>query len=241
MSSNDNRFEDNQFYDSVAGAAIMYSRNIEFRRNVFRHNRGFSSFGILFQDSENCTAEDNAFVDNAVGIFMEALHGSTFRHNLIAANDTAIQTFSSATGNVFIENNFIQNLSPISVVGRASGSRWSDSARGNYWSDYTGYDLDENGVGDVPYKIQNVFERMEGDYPRLRLYLFSPASQALAFSEKIVPLIRGAEEYDRFPLMRPAELHKAETARPAWQAIAVWPPLIMMGTSLLVIAWGRLR
>jgi nitrous oxidase accessory protein len=241
MSSNDNRFEDNQFYDSVAGAAIMYSRNIKFRRNVFRHNRGFSSFGILFQDSENCTAEDNAFVDNAVGIFMEALHTSTFRHNLIAANDTAIQTFSSATGNVFVENNFIQNLSPISVVGRASGSQWSDSARGNYWSDYAGYDLDENGVGDVPYKIQNVFERMEGDYPRLRLYLFSPASQALAFSEKIVPLIRGAEEYDRFPLMKPAELRVAETPGPAWQAIAVWPPLMMMGTSLLVLAWGRLR
>lgn len=172
---------------------------------------------------------------------METLHASTFRRNLIAANDTAIQTFSSATGNVFVENNFIQNLSPISVVGRASGSLWSDSARGNYWSDYTGYDLDENGVGDVPFKIQNVFERMEGDYPRLRLYLFSPASQALAFSEKIVPLIRGAEEYDRFPLMRPSELRIAETARPAWQAIAVWPPLMMMGTSLLVIAWGRLR
>jgi nitrous oxidase accessory protein len=241
MSSNDNRFEDNQFYDSVAGAAIMYSRNIEFRRNVFRHNRGFSSFGILFQDSENCTAEQNAFVDNAVGIFMEALHASTFRRNLIAANDTAIQAFSSASGNTFVENNFIQNLSPISLVGRTSASQWSETGKGNYWSDYTGYDLDENGIGDVPFKIQNVFERMEGDYPRLRLYLFSPASQALAFSEKIVPLIRGSDEYDRFPLTRPVKLQFGESSRPEWQANAVWPPLMMMGASLLVMAWGRFR
>ena len=49
----------------------MYSRRIEFRRNAFLHNRGFSSFGILFQDCENCIAEDNLIIDNATGIFME--------------------------------------------------------------------------------------------------------------------------------------------------------------------------
>ena len=241
MSSDDNRFEDNQFYDSVAGAAIMYSRRIEFRRNVFRHNRGFSSFGILFQDSEGCTAEENAFVDNAVGIFMEALRASAFRHNLIAANDTAIQAFSSASGNTFSGNNFIANLSPIEVVGRTTETRWSEAGRGNYWSDYQGYDLDENGVGDVPFKIQNVFERMEGDYPRLRLYLFSPASQALAVSEKVVPLIRGSEEYDRFPLMKPVEMRVEGGSAASQEPDSIWPPLAMLAASLLVMAWGKLR
>ncbi|HUJ22764.1 MAG TPA: nitrous oxide reductase family maturation protein NosD [Bryobacteraceae bacterium] len=241
MSSDDNRFEDNQFYDSVAGAAIMYSRRIEFRRNVFRHNRGFSSFGILFQDSEGCTAEENAFVDNAVGIFMEALRASAFRRNLIAANDTAIQAFSSASGNTFSGNNFIANLSPIEVVGRTTETRWSEAGRGNYWSDYQGYDLDENGVGDVPFKIQNVFERMEGDYPRLRLYLFSPASQALAVSEKVVPLIRGSEEYDRFPLMKPVEMRVEGGSAASQEPDSIWPPLAMLAASLLVMAWGKLR
>jgi len=241
MSSNDNRFEDNQFYDSVAGAAIMYSRRIEFRHNIFRHNRGFSSFGILFQDSESCTAEENAFVDNAVGIFMEALRASTFRHNLIAANDTAIQAFSSVSGNTFTENNFISNLSPIEVVGRTTETRWSEAGRGNYWSDYQGYDLDENGVGDVPFKIQNVFERMEGNYPRLRIYLFSPASQALALSEKIVPLIHGSEEYDHFPLMKPVEMRVEGGSAALQPADGIWPPLVMLGASLLVMVWGKLR
>lgn len=241
MSSDDNRFEDNQFYDSVAGAAIMYSRHIEFRRNVFRHNRGFSSFGILFQDSDDCTAEENAFVDNAVGIFMEALRASRFRHNLIAANDTAIQAFSSGSGNTFSGNNFIANLSPIEVIGRTTGSRWSDAGGGNYWSDYQGYDLDENGVGDVPFKIQNVFERMEGDYPRLRLYLFSPASQALALSERIVPLVRGSEEYDPFPLMKPVAMPVETRPAAQQQPGGIWPPLAMLGASMVVLAWGKFR
>jgi len=241
MSSNDNRFEDNQFYDSVAGAAIMYSQRIEFRRNVFRHNRGFSSFGILFQDSERCTAEENSIVDNATGVFMEALRASTFRRNLIAANDTAIQAFSSASGNTFSENNFIANLSPIEVVGRSTETRWSEAGRGNYWSDYQGYDLNEDGVGDVPFKIQNVFERMEGNYPRLRLYLFSPASQALALSEKIAPLIRGSEERDRFPLMKAVETSPASGPAAVRESGGVGPSLAMLGVAVLILGWGRLR
>src|SRR5262249_39203583 len=59
MFSDSNTFEDNLFSENVAGAAIMYSRHITFRRNAFIHNRGFSSFGILFQDCEKCLAEDN--------------------------------------------------------------------------------------------------------------------------------------------------------------------------------------
>jgi len=87
MTSDDNTFEDNTFARNVAGAAIMYSRRIQFRRNAFIHNRGFSSFGILFQDCDDCLAEGNFIIDNTTGIFMEALRKSTFRNNVIAEND----------------------------------------------------------------------------------------------------------------------------------------------------------
>ena len=78
MFSDRNVFEDNFFSDNVAGAAIMYSNHIEFRRNAFVHNRGFSSFGILFQECKELVAEENFIVDNATGIFMEALRKTTF-------------------------------------------------------------------------------------------------------------------------------------------------------------------
>lgn len=206
MYSNDNVFEDNSFSHNVAGAAIMYSHRISFRRNRFVQNRGVSSFGILFQDAEQCAAEDNVIVGNGTGIFMEALRNSTFRRNLIAANDTAIQVFSSATGNIFEANNFIDNLSPMQVVGRKTDTNWSGAQQGNYWSEYEGYDLNEDGAGDVPFKIQNVFQYLEGEYPRIRIYLFSPASQALAAAEKAFPVFEGSREFDSQPMMRPADL-----------------------------------
>lgn len=206
MFSDANQFEDNLFSHNVAGAAIMYSKRIEFRRNAFIHNRGFSSFGILFQDCEECRAEENVIVDNAVGIFLEALRRSTFCRNLIAENDVAMQMFSSADENVFSDNNFIENLSPLHLIGKRTTTRWEQNGRGNFWSDYEGYDLDGDGIGDVPHKIQNVFEYLEGNYPRLRLYLNSPAAQALAVAEKTFPVIQGSPEVDRAPLMKAVEL-----------------------------------
>ncbi len=243
MWSDDNHFEDNLSYDNVSGAAIMYSRRITFHRNVFVHNRGFSSFGILFQDSVDCLAEENVIADNGVGIFMESLRSSLLRHNLVALNDVAIQAFSSASGNLFQRNNFVENLSPIRIIGRKTGTRWSDQGIGNYWSNYDGYDLDGNGVGDVPFKIQNVFEHLEGNHPRLRLYLFSPASQALAFAEETFPVIEGSQEFDFSPLMKPVPLsvrlpeEEKRRSSPLWLSV----PVAMLASSIALMAKGRRR
>ena len=242
MYSDDNLFEDNSFSRNVAGAAIMYSRRITFRHNVFAHNRGVSSFGILFQEAEDCTAEDNALVDDAVGIFMEALRRTTFRRNLIAANDTALEMFSSATGNTFEANNFIDNLSPVEVIGKSTDTQWSGARRGNYWSEYDGYDLDADGIGDVPFKIQNIFQHLEGEYPRIRVYLYSPASQALGAAEKAFPVFEGSREFDRRPLMKPVGLR---VPAPEQRPRVTWWPLFVTLVLLLVpgIAYrkGKLR
>jgi len=203
MNSDDNIFEDNAFDNNVAGAAIMYSNRIQLRRNRFAHNRGFSSFGILFQDSGNLIAEHNIVSDNAVGLFLEAVRTSVFRGNLIANNDTAIEIFTNSDQNEFTQNNFAANLTPIRVIGRSTTTRWSSGGQGNYWSDYEGYDLDGDGVGDVPYHIRNLYERMESDYPRLRLYFDSPAARALVAAERAFPIMRTSIERDEYPLMKP--------------------------------------
>ena len=207
MNSDDNRFEDNVFFDNIAGAAIMYSQGIELRRNAFVHNRGFSSFGILFQDCRQCVAEENLILNNATGVFLEGLKNSVFRRNTIAENDLAIQIFGSSQQNVFEQNNFIDNLSPLQLVGGKSATRWqAENGSGNYWSDYDGYDLDGDGLGDVPHRIQNIFEHLEGNFPRLRVYLNSPAAQSVVAAEKSFPILKGSNEFDQKPLMRPVEI-----------------------------------
>lgn len=241
MFSDSNTFEDNLFEDNVAGAAIMYSRNICFRRNAFLHNRGFSSFGILFQACVDCSAEENYIVDNATGIFMESLANSVIRKNVIAENDVALQIFSSSDNNLFVDNNFVQNISPLQLIGKRTTTQWNHNGRGNYWSDYDGYDLDADGVGDVPHKVQNVFEYMEGNFPRLRIYLYSPAAQALAAAEKTFPIIESSQERDSFPLIRPVSLGNEPAIQThrgrSWNLAAV--SLLLFGSALLALWKGQ--
>ena len=59
MYSDSNSFEDNLFDHNVAGAALMFSKEISFKRNIFAHCRGFRAYGILLQSVEYCTAESN--------------------------------------------------------------------------------------------------------------------------------------------------------------------------------------
>lgn len=206
MYADSNVFLHNTFYDNVAGAAVMYSRGIKIRHNAFVRNRGFASFGILFQDCHGMVVDSNVVADNVVGMFFEATTGNLFRHNVIAQNDAALQMFQNSVRNTFTENNFIDNLTPLLLVGKRTEAVWSHDGRGNYWSSYDGYDLDGDGVGDIPMKVQNVFQFLEGQYPNVRLYLYSPASQALAVAAQAFPIIAINTEQDDFPLMQPVRL-----------------------------------
>jgi nitrous oxidase accessory protein len=206
MYADSNTFLHNRFFDNVAGAAIMYSRGIVMRKNSFIHNRGFASYGILFQDCHGMIADSNIVADNVVGMFFEASTNNRFRHNVIARNDVALNMFANSMENVFTENNFIDNLSPLTIVGKGTGSHWNENGRGNFWSSYDGYDLDQDGIGDVPMKIQNAFNYLEGHQPNLRLYLYSPASQALAAATNAFPILDINREADSHPLMKPVDL-----------------------------------
>lgn len=244
MNSDDNLFEENVFYDNIAGAAIMYSKNIVLKRNTFVHNRGFSSFGLLFQDCRECTIEENLVLDNAVGLFLEASLNSVFRRNTVAENDVAMEIFASSENNTFEQNNFINNMSPLTLIGKTSSTKWASDSGGNYWDDYDGYDLDTDGIGDVAHPIHNIFEYLEGNFPRMRIYLNSPAAQSLVAAEKAFPILKGSNEFDERPLMQPVKIDTIFPPRES-SGHARWILLgfssVILGLSLAAFKRGSAR
>ncbi|HQZ83991.1 MAG TPA: hypothetical protein PLR83_12285, partial [Pyrinomonadaceae bacterium] len=54
--------------------------------------------------------------------------------------------------------------------------------------------------------IHNIFEYLEGNFPRMRIYLNSPAAQSLVAAEKAFPILKGSNEFDERPLMRPVKI-----------------------------------
>jgi nitrous oxidase accessory protein len=205
MYSNNNSFYDNLFEKNVAGAALMYSEDIIFARNTFARCRGFRAYGILFQSMSRVGATSNLIIDNSRGIFMNNADSNTFENNDVVDNDLAVQLNGGCDNNLFARNNFINNLSELLLDVSDAETRWADGVGGNHWSGYRGYDLDGNGVGDLPFPIQNVFQIMETKVPEVRFYLLSPAANVLKAAEHALPILNLGDAEDPRPMMLPVE------------------------------------
>jgi len=212
MYSNNNSFTHNSFESNVAGAALMYSEDIVFESNVFARCRGFRAYGILLQSMSRVEARSNLVLDNSRGIFMNNVDSSQFENNDVVDNDLGIQLNGGCEDNLFAHNNFINNLSELLLDVSDRETKWADDAGGNHWSDYQGYDLDRDGIGDVPFDIQNVFQVMESNVPEVRFYLLSPAAEVLQAAERALPILNLGDARDPKPLMQAV----ANTAVP-WQ------------------------
>lgn len=209
MFSNDNVFEDNVFENGAAGTALMYSKRIAFRRNQFLHNRGFASVGLLLKACDDVVAEDNLIADNARGIFIEGSYRNTFRRNIVAESDIAMVVYDSSHENRFEGNSFVGNLSPLQLVGRRTDTVFE----GNYWSDARARDLDGDGIGDVPYRLSNVFDHLRGNLVAADLFAQGLGALTLAAAEEAFPVLEPIPVVDAHPQVRPPSL--AQVPRPA--------------------------
>lgn len=203
-------FERNQ-----AGCAIMFSNHMEVRDNAFRHNRGPRTYGLLLRDCSDGAFADNQVVDNTIGLFLDDSNRNAWSGNLVADNGWGVLLFSSCAGNVFAGNAFVNNDYPVALDMRYSDNRFDDGKRGNYWSEGAAYDLDGDGLGDVPYSPVSTFAFLSKQYPDLTVLAKSPAVAALDVAERVFPALRPSEIVDHHPLLAPPRLARPRGGAPA--------------------------
>ena len=211
MFCDDDLFEDNVFEDNQVGAAVMYSRRLTLRRNHFVRSRGPSAYGLLIKVGDDVLVENNWFVDNTRGVFLDDTPSSfyskcVFRRNLVAGNDAGVSLSPSVSRVAFTENAFIANRVEVEVLGSVPADRnvWSVDGRGNYWSDYVGFDADGDGIGDTPYRVEHFIEHLGERWPAVGLLRFGPAAEALEMAARAFPVVKPATVVtDPHPLVRP--------------------------------------
>jgi nitrous oxidase accessory protein len=114
------------------------------------------------------------------------------------------------------------------------GITWVENDSGNYWSDYVGYDADGDGIGDMPYRAEKLFESLQDAYPALRLFVYSPASQALDFAAAAFPSLRPEPKViDAAPIMQYA-IPAGATSAP--QGVSM--PFLAASLVLLMLGGG---
>ncbi len=243
--------EGNTFRDNSVGAYLMYSDGLVLRHNVIAYNRGPSGHGVALKDMDDVTATDNLFVGNRTGLFLDNSPFSVeqfnrFEGNVLAYNDVGVVGLPAVSRNVFRGNSFLDNLQQTGTHGRGTlqGNIWTEEGQGNYWSDYVGYDADADGIGDLPYRAEELFESLADAYPVLRLFTFSPAAQAIDFAAAAFPALRPEPRLvDTAPLTvyaLPAQLAPAGRAVDG-AFLLTSAALIGAGVGIPLVAVGRPR
>ena len=101
--------------------------------------------------------------------------------------------------NTVTENNFIYNSFDLAY----SGGLNDNTFNGNYWSDYTGYDLDKDGIGDVPFRPVKLFTYVVNQVPESIILIRSLFVYLIDFSEKVSPVFTPDNLVDAEPKMFP--------------------------------------
>ncbi|HET9252476.1 MAG TPA: nitrous oxide reductase family maturation protein NosD [Candidatus Eisenbacteria bacterium] len=260
MYCQESRLERNRFTRNVAGCAIMFSNGLRVEGNDFVHNRGPRTYGLLLRDCSAGTFTGNTFADNTIAVFMDNSNRNRIRENLFQDNGWALLVFSSCAGNETARNVFLNNDYPVALDMRRSDNRFDDGAVGNFWSENAPYDLNADGVSDVPYSPVSAFAFLSKQYPDLSVLAKSPAVAAITVAERVFPALRPSEIVDNRPLVSPGSAwqerrgvgvsrnaepgasaggHGTDESRVDWAAAAWFGGLLAAGAAGLVLARGR--
>lgn len=198
MFSNNDTYYNNVFKNNGAGVAVMFSKFITMYQNKFIQNWGSASYGLLLKEIYDTQIYNNLFQENTIGIKGEGCTRINYKNNIFLRNGWAIKIAGACYKNIFENNDFMHNSLDLAYNTKVNDNKFEN----NYWSEYTGYDLDNDGIGDVPYRPVKLFSYVVNRSPEALVLLRSLFVDVINFSEKVSPIFTPDNLMDVNPVMQ---------------------------------------
>ncbi|MDH5598722.1 MAG: nitrous oxide reductase family maturation protein NosD, partial [Cyclobacteriaceae bacterium] len=166
--------------------------------NKFYKNWGTASYGLLLKEIYDAEIENNLFEENTVAITTDGSSRINYSHNNFIRNGWAVKVTGGCYTNIFTFNNFMANSFDVSYNSKLNDNKFEN----NYWSEYTGYDLNKDGIGDVPFRPVNLFSYVVNKTPEAIVLMRSLFVDIINFSEKVSPIFTPDNLMDSKPQMK---------------------------------------
>ncbi|MFY7997622.1 MAG: nitrous oxide reductase family maturation protein NosD [Candidatus Kapaibacteriota bacterium] len=202
MFSDSCAYESNTFRQNGSGVAVMYSRFVRMTGNKFEQNWGAAAYGVLFKDITDSYMAENRFFKNTTGLYAEGVNRTIIERNEFVNNGWAMKIFGSATDNIVRFNNIIGNSFDVTTNSFDNENQFIH----NYWSRYEGYDLDRNGIGDVPFHPVRLFSVLVEQQQSSLVLMHSLLVTMLDVAERVVPSLTPETLVDAAPMMKRIEI-----------------------------------
>jgi len=142
----------------------VYSCMNSIRNNMIVNN----NYGIHIysnDDKKPNFISENLIANNTVGMLVNVCNGCMIAGNTFSNNEVGVE-ISASNRNIFYHNNFVNNTDKQVVISNSFGNIWDNRAEGNFWSDYVDEDLNQDGIGDTAYIIDDDTDR----YPLMGMF-----------------------------------------------------------------------
>jgi len=145
--SDSNILTGNNVSHNLVGIGLSISRN-----NIVTNNYVFSSVycGIGLSSASDNIITNNLAKNNGHGIWLDYSTNVTVTRNTVTNNLHGI-SLDHSDNNMIFHNNIVNNTYQARIIN--STSTWDSDYEGNYWSDYDGADINQDGIGDTAYMI----------------------------------------------------------------------------------------
>ncbi len=218
MYSHSNKVLNNSAYNTRAGYALMSSRNlvVDGNRSVNSEDYGFlmnfiTSSVISNNQIENVWTkpENKVLGRDGKGLFVYNSAYNTIKNNRIDTAEIGIHLTAGSENTKVYGNSFINNPVQVKYVSNKK-QEWSFEGKGNYWSNYLGWDMNGDNIGDVVFEPNDGIDQLIWQYPEMKMIMDSPIVLILRWVQKEFPVLKPPGVKDSFPLMQPAMTeHKA--------------------------------
>lgn len=210
MYSYDNTVKDNTAYSTRAGYALMSSRRLTITGNKTTDSE---DYGFLLNFITQSTFSNNHVKDvwtkpenkvlgrDGKGLFVYNSGYNTLENNIIDTAEIGIHLTAGSENIIIYGNSFINNPTQVKYVSNKK-QEWSKDGQGNYWSNYLGWDMDNNGIGDAIFEPNDGIDKLVWQYPEMKMIMDSPAILILRWVQKQFPVLKPPGVKDSHPLMQ---------------------------------------
>ncbi|WP_415182361.1 nitrous oxide reductase family maturation protein NosD [Phaeovulum sp.] len=193
------------------GYAIMFSDRVKLNGNVSVNDK---EHGLMLNYATNSQVVGNLVRDGKnLCLFMYNAQKNLVQGNRFEGCQIGIHFTAGSERNQVTENAFIGNRTQVKYVS-TQWVEWSANGIGNYWSDFAAYDLNGDGLADMPYRPNDSMDHILWSQPAAKLLLGSPAVQLVKWSQSAFPALLPGGVIDSHPMMRPVEIAVPEVAPP---------------------------
>lgn len=214
MYSYNNEISENASLNVKVGYALMSSNNLKVVNN---RAENCEDYGLLLNFVNNSLFSGNTISnirssmqpavsgDEGKALFVYNSTNNEIHANRFANSDMGIHLTAGSEQNKVYNNQFVDNEIQVKYVSSRL-QEWSEQGVGNYWSNYVGWDLNNDGVGDSAFEPNDDIDKLFWKYPESKVLMDSPAVLLLRWVQRSFPVLKSPGVKDSFPLIRPQEL-----------------------------------